>query len=106
MGVHTTIADNQPNLPKEATALLKQVWESQLILSFLLALLVLVYFILPVAGVGSSRLQIYTDVAFSLVLIFGIALTWGRNELFAIAASVRSCALAFRWLAWFVPTQR
>lgn len=88
----------------KARALLTQSWQSQANLSFFLALLVLVAFVLPSVGFGRDNTKLYSDIAFSLVLISGVAISWGQRWQFLLAGFVGSAALTVRWMAWFTPT--
>jgi Ion channel len=88
----------------KARALITESWQSQANLSFFLALLVLVGFVLPSLGFGRDDARLYSDLAFSLVLISGVAIAWGQRKLFPLAGFVGSAALAVRWMAYFTPT--
>jgi len=88
----------------KARALITESWQSQANLSFFLALLVFVGFVLPSLGFGKDDARLYSDICFSLVLISGVAIAWGRRKLFLLAGFVGSAALAVRWMAWFTPT--
>ena len=71
---------------EKARALITESWQSQANLSFFLALLVVVGFILPSLGFGKDDERLYSDAAFSLLLISGVAIAWGRRWLFALSA--------------------
>jgi len=88
----------------KARALITESWQSQANLSFFLALLVLVAFVLPSFGFGKGDVKLYSDIGFSLVAISGVAITWGQRKLFLLAGFIGSAALAVRWMAWFTPT--
>ncbi len=88
----------------KARALITESWQSQANLSFFLALLVVVGFILPSLGFGKDDERLYSDATFSLLLISGVAIAWGRRWLFALACFVGSAALAVRWMAYLTPT--
>ncbi len=88
----------------KARALITESWQSQANLSFFLVLLVVVAFVLPSLGFGRTDVQVYSDIAFSLLLISGVAIAWGRRKLFLPAVVVGSAALAVRWMAFFTPT--
>jgi hypothetical protein len=87
-----------------ARGLIEESWQSQANLSFFLALMVLVAFVLPSVGFGKDDTKLYIGIAFSLVLFSGVAIAWGRRKLFLLAASVGSVALAVRWTAFFSKT--
>src|SRR5271157_6594711 len=89
---------------EKARALITESWQSQANLSFFLLLLVAVAFVLPSVGFGRDDAKLYSDIAFSLVLISGVAIAWGRRKLFLLAGFVGSAALAVRWMAFFTPT--
>ncbi len=91
---------------EKARGLIKESWQSQANLSFFLGLLILVVFILPSMGFGIDDLKLYINVAFSLVLISGVAIAWGRWKLFSLAALVGSMALVMRWMALVSATPR
>jgi hypothetical protein len=87
-----------------ARGLIKESWQSQANLSFFLALLAVVAFVLPSMGFGARNIKRYSDLTFSLLLISGVAIAWGRRKLFLVAGFVGSAALAVRWMAFFTPT--
>jgi hypothetical protein len=80
-------------------------WRSGTSLSVFLVLLIVVEFVLPSLGVERNNLQLYSDIAFSIVLIFGCAVAWENRRLFVLASIVSVAALAVRWLAWLAPTK-
>src|ERR1035438_1426975 len=81
-----------------ARALITDSWQSQVNLSFFLGLMVLIAFVLPSMGFGKGDIKLYSDVAFSLLLISGVAIAWGRRKLFLLAGFLGSAALAVRWI--------
>jgi len=97
---HTT----RDTVRKRARALITESWQSQANLSFFLILLVLGAFVFPSMGFGRSDTKLYSDIAFSLLLISGIAIAWGQRKLFLLAGFIGSAAIAVRWMAWFTPT--
>jgi len=88
----------------KALALITESWQSQANLSFFLLLLVVVGFVLPSLGFGRDNARLYSDVAFSLLLVSGMAIAWGQRKLLLLAGFVGSAALAVRWMAFFTPT--
>ncbi len=88
----------------KARALITESWQSQANLSFFLALLVFVGFVLPSLGFGRDDERLYSALAFSLVLSSGLAIAWGQRKLFLLGGFVGSAALAVRWMAYFTPT--
>ncbi len=89
---------------EKARTLITQSWQSQANLSFFLALIVGLGFVLPVLGFGKNDELLYSDCVFSLLLASGVAIAWGRPRLFGFAAFVGSATLAVRWMAFFTPT--
>jgi hypothetical protein len=90
----------------KAKGIIVETWQSQANLSFFLALQVLVAFVLPSLGFGKEDTRLYADVAFTVMVISGIAIAWGQRKLFLLAALVGSVALAVRWMAWGLGTKR
>jgi Ion channel len=89
---------------EKARAFIAESWQSQANLSFFLALLVFVTFVLPSLGFGRDDAKLYSDLNFSLVLISGVAIAWGQRKLFLLAGFIGSAAVAVRWMAYFTPT--
>jgi Ion channel len=89
---------------KKARALITDTWQSQANLSFFLALLITVGFVLPSLGFGKGDEMRYSDLVFSLLLASGVAIGWGQRWLFPLGVFVGSVALAVRWMAFFTPT--
>jgi hypothetical protein len=79
--------------------------QSGTVVSVFLLLLIVVEFVLPSLGVEKNNLQLYDDIAFSIVLIFGCAVAWENRRLFVLASLVSVAAIAVRWLAWLAPTK-
>lgn len=86
-----------------ARHLAKETWEAQANLSFFLGLLVVCVFVLPLTQIVEQHLNVYGDIAYSLVLISGIAIGWGRSRLFYVGAVIGVAGLAMRWLSWRSP---
>ena len=89
---------------EKARGFIKESWQSQANLSFFLGLLVALAFILPSLGFGKNDELEYADVAFSLLMISGVAIAWGRRWLFPVAVFVGSATLAVRWMTFLTPT--
>jgi Ion channel len=84
---------------KKASGLIHDSWQSQANLSFFLVLLVFTGFLLPCLGFGKHDLRRYSDIAFTLMLVSGIAIGWGQRKLFPAACIIGGVALVVRWLA-------
>jgi len=89
---------------EKARALIKQSWQSQANLAVFLALLVGLGLVLPSLGFGKNDEIRYADFCFSLMLISGVAIAWGRPWLFGLTAFVASATLAVRWMTYFTPS--
>lgn len=89
---------------QKARGFIKETWQSQANLAFFLGILVAVGFVLPSLGFGKDDEQRYSDFVFSLLLISGVAIAWGRRWLFPLAVFVGSVAIAVRWMGFFTPT--
>src|ERR1017187_962036 len=82
-----------------ARALITESWQSQANLSLFLALMVLVAFVLPTMGFGKDDIKLYSNIAFTLLLISGVAIAWGRRKLFLLAGFLGNRAVAGPWVA-------
>lgn len=91
---------------QRAKGIIKQSWQSQANLSFFLALQVLIAFILPSVGFGKEHYQFYANMGFSILLISGVAIGWGRSLVFPLSVLVGIVALVVRWFNWLEPTPR
>jgi hypothetical protein len=80
-------------------------WRSGANLTCFLILLVVVEFVLPSLGFERNNLQLYGDIVFSIVLVFGCAIAWENRRLFVLASIVSLAAILVRWLAWSSPTR-
>jgi len=90
----------------KARALIVETWQSQANLSLFLVMLVVTVFVLPSLEVKRDRIQLFADLVYSVVLISGIAIAWGRRRLFATAAVISAPALVMRWMPWIAPGVR
>jgi len=88
---------------RTAKGIIVETWQSQANLSLFLVLQVLIAFILPSIGFGNKDLQLYGDIGFSIMLVSGVAIAWGRRKLFLAVVVVGCVALTVRWLAWWRP---
>jgi hypothetical protein len=86
-----------------ARDLLAHTWESQANLSFFLALLVFSVFVLPSIGFGEVHTVLYTDFVYSVLIISGVAIAWGRRTLFYSSAVLGLIAIVVRWKAFSTP---
>jgi len=91
---------------KKTKGLITETWQSQANLSLFLVLQVLIAFILPSIGFGKDDLRLYSDVGFSVMLISGVAIAWGRRWIFLIAAVVGGVTLVVRWTAFWNHTPK
>jgi|SRR5271167_842961 len=90
---------------EKARTLITESRQSQANLAFFLVLLIAIGFVLPALGFGKSDEVLYGDWAYSLMLISGVAIAWGRRWLFLLSLCVASATLAVRWMAFFTPTR-
>src|SRR5271163_599517 len=86
---------------KKTRVLITQTWESQLNLSIFLGMLVLTVFVMPTLGFGHRNSRLTTDLAYSFVLISGVAIAWGVRRLFVLSVCLGTVALGIRWTAWW-----
>jgi hypothetical protein len=91
---------------KRARGFISESWQSQANLSFFLVLLVLVAFILPSMGFGKNDLRLYVNINFSVLIVSGVAIAWGRRSLFFAASLIAIVTLVVRWLSTRTPTPR
>lgn len=90
----------------KARTLLKENWESQANLAFFLALQIVLGLVLPSLGFGKGNEDLYSAIGFSLMLISGAAIAWGRRRLFLLAGFVCSVSIALRWIVFLAPTPK
>jgi len=91
---------------KKAKGIIIDTWQSQANLSLFLILEILIAFVLPALGFGRHDTRLYADLGFSILLVSGIAIAWGRPKLFAVAAVAGSIALVVRWLSFGIRSFR
>jgi hypothetical protein len=84
--------------------LIVQTWQSQLNLSLFLGLLVLTVFLFPILGLERPYGRFARDLAFSVILISGVAIAWGQRRLFVLSSGAAAVALSIRWAAWWIRT--
>jgi|SRR5271165_271086 len=87
----------------KAKRVIADTWQSQANLSFFLAILVAFAFIFPILGFGRKDIKFYADVAFTFLLISGVAIAWGHKFQLLISGSVAGIAIVCRWVNWFAP---
>ena len=90
----------------KARQIIEQTWQSQANLAVFLLMLVVTIFVLPALAVGRAHIMLYGDLVYSLVLVTGSAIGWGRPRLMALGAMVVVPALVLRWAAWAAPGGR
>jgi hypothetical protein len=84
-------------------SLVKDTWESEANLSVFLGLLVLIVFVLPSLGFDRSGERFYTDISYTVITGFGVAIAWrSARGLFLAAIPVALVAILLRWANWFV----
>ena len=86
-----------------ARAFAKETWQARANLSFFLGLLIALVFVLPLTNLVEEHFNLYIDVAYSVMLLSGIAVGWGRSKLFYAGVVVGAIGVAVRWLAWWYP---
>lgn len=89
-----------------ARQLFDQTWQSQANLSMFLVLLVVTIFVLPALSVRHEHIALFGNIVYSLVLVTGAAIGWGRPRLLALGLTVVLPVLVLRWAAWAVPSDR
>jgi hypothetical protein len=90
----------------KARGIIIDTWQSQANLSLFLMLLVLTAFVLPSIGFGKENTRLYSNGAFTVLLLSGVAIAWRQRMLFIVSALVGAVALAVRWSAWGLGTAR
>jgi hypothetical protein len=85
---------------RKAKVAITESWQSQANLMFFLALLILVSFVLPTLGFGREDEALYGSVAYSVMLLSGVALAWGRTRTFFVTLSIAILSLATRWYSF------
>jgi hypothetical protein len=81
--------------PKPATSGPNRGASLRLFLFFLIA----VVFVLPSLGLEKNNVPLYSDIVFSLVLVFGSMIAWENRKLFVLTFSVSIAAIGVRWMA-------
>jgi hypothetical protein len=84
--------------------LLTRSWQSEANLSLFLFLLILVGFVLPSLGFEKNNLALYSDIAFTVVLLVGVAIAWGDRRVFVLTGLASIVAIVVRWATWWAPT--
>ncbi len=83
---------------------MRETWQRQANLSFFLTLLVLFVFVLPLTNLVEQHLNVYVDIAYSLLLLSGIAIGWGRSLLFYLGVLAGIAGLVIRWASRWYPS--
>lgn len=92
------------HVSQKARRLVRETWQRQANLSFFLTLLVLFVFVLPLTSVVEQHLNIYVDIAYSMLLLSGIAIGWGRSFLFYLGVLAGMAGLVTRWASRLYPS--
>src|SRR5271170_3168585 len=104
--LHPPISKEQRHHAVHRTrALISHTWESQLNLSFFLALLVTTAFVMPALGLGQRHWHLASDIASTVILISGVAIAWGQRRLFAVALCFGVFSLCVRGAGWWIRTE-
>ncbi len=85
----------------KAKRVLADTWQSQANLSVFLGTVVVFAFIFPILGLGRNDIKLYADIAFTLLLVSGVAIAWGHKIQLLISGSVACVAIVSRWANWF-----
>ncbi len=91
------------HVSQKARRLVHDTWKNQANLSFFLTLLVLLTFVFPLINVVEQHLRAYVEVAYSLMLVSGAAIAWGRPVLFYLSVLAGIAGLIVRWGARWYP---
>jgi hypothetical protein len=92
-------------MPKTVRDLVSETWQSEANLSFFLALLVLMVFVLPSIGFDQLHKGLYDNLASSVLLLSGAAIAWRVRWLFLVAISIVGVTLVARWTMWLYPAR-
>jgi len=84
--------------------LLARSWKSEASLSLFLFLLILVGFVLPSLGFEKHNVTLYSDIAFTVMLVVGSAIAQGDRRVFVLTSLVSIVTIAVRWATWWWPT--
>jgi hypothetical protein len=60
-------------------------------------------FVLPLTNFVGEHVNLYSDLATSLTLISGVAITWRHGWVFYLALLLGTVSLAVRWSCWIHP---
>lgn len=96
-------AVRQHEVRRKARQLVVDTWQSEAILSVFLALVVLMVFVFPLTKLVSKHFSIYIDLAYSVILVSGVALAWRNRILFHLAIVLGTATLIVRWACWWYP---
>ncbi|MGA7315959.1 MAG: ion channel [Silvibacterium sp.] len=73
-------------------------------LSIFLALLVVTVFVMPALGLGERHRQLSSDLAYTVILVSGVAIAWGQRRLFTVALCFGVFSLCVKWAGWWIQT--
>jgi voltage-gated potassium channel Kch len=88
---------------QKARQFVHDTWQSEANLAFFLGLIVVMTFVLPLTNFVGEHVNVYTDVACSLALISGVAITWRHGKIFYLALLLGLVSLVIRWTCWVHP---
>jgi hypothetical protein len=87
----------------KARMLVRETWQSEASLSVLLVLLTLATFVLPLTELVNRYFSWYVDVTHSLLVLFGIALSWYQRRAFYAMLVVAVVSVGVRVASWWYP---
>jgi hypothetical protein len=90
----------------KARRVIADTWQSQANLSLFLGILIAFAFLFPILGLGHNDIKLYADLAFTMLLISGVAIAWGHKVQVLISGTVACVAIASRWGNWFSPSPK
>lgn len=90
----------------KAREFIEQTWQSQANLAVFLVMLVVTIFVLPALAVGRAHIVLFGNMVYSVVLVTGAAIGWGRPRLMALGTTVVVPVLVLRWATWAAPGSR
>lgn len=88
---------------QRARRLVHDTWQTEANLAVFLGLIAVMTFVLPLTSFVGDHVNLYTDVASSLALISGVAITWRHGWIFYLALLLGIVSLSVRWACWVHP---